>query len=389
MRKKRDSKQKKIRRTVRNLRHRKIGKYIGGGEQVMVNDLINDKIGRINNNNALNAFNKIQMQHTEAKLALNNAIMKLEEAEEQKKRETDENDKYHAYISEERMTADEDNLYNAKQELYKAEDKFEELENEFISAQAYKEACQLYKTEKADLSFFGKMQVSKLSLSNLGIIEMKTRRVYETIHNNIMQTTLEDYKNKETVYKTTLDEVIKTATANIKRGFLGLFRTKDKDKDKDREALYKYYKAHNNIKEQIKNLKNNKNEAKLKYEKYRFLDTYLEEDWDDAKARLKLPLANYHRDLNENALVERKIAKKIVLSVTEEEDIAANARPVVATSGDIHGPTRYMEGGKLAAYTQWRDEAGAKKYADIGGHKKNNTKRRRRNTKKQLIMKRK
>jgi len=384
MRKKRDSKQKKIRRTVRNLRHHKIGKYIGGGEEVMGKDLLDGKMDRINEK-ALIAFGEIEKQHTVAQEALKNAITKLTEAEEQKKRETDENDKYYAYISEERMTANDKNLYEAKKEFYNAEDNFEQIENTFITKQANKEACELYKTHKADLSFLGEKHVSELSLGNLSTIVYKTKQVYENIHNNELQTTQVDYERKEKVYKEALDKVIKTATANTKRGFLGLFRTKDKD----REALYKYYKEDNTIKRDIENLKKNKNDARLKYEKYAFLASYLRKDYTDAVAKRERPLAEYHKVLDTQRRHDNRIAQNLALTVTEEERKAANARNVITSSEQYQGPTQFMEGKILENYTQWRAKADAKKYAERGGHKKNNTKRRRRNTKKQLIMKRK
>jgi hypothetical protein len=280
------------------------------------------------------------------------------------------------------MTANEKNLYKAKQEFYTAEDNFEELENKFIRANAHKEACELYKTKKANLSNFEGIQVSKLSLSDLGTIKDITKKAYETIHDNEMMIAETDYKRKEKVYKTALDEAIKTATANIKPGFLGLFR----NKDKDREALYKYYKEHNTIKKEVKHHKEQKNIARLEYEKYAFLASYLRKDWDDAIAKQKLPLAEYNKVLDEKALVDAKIAQEIASSVTEEERSAANARNVITLSQEIQGPTPYMEGDKLAEYTKWREKKDAR---IVGGHKKNNTKRRRRNTKKQLIMKRK
>jgi hypothetical protein len=354
----------------------------------MANDLLNEKMDRINDK-ALIAFNKIEQQHTAAKEALNNAIMNLEEAEEQKKIDTDEYDNYHAYISKERMKANEEKLYKAKQEFYTAEDKFEELENKFIRAQAHKEACKLYKTKKANLSSFEKIQVSKLSLSDLGIIVDITKKAYETIRDNEMMIAETDYKSKEKVYKTALDEANKTAAVNTKRGFLGLFR----NKDKDREALYKYYKEHNTIKVEVKHHKKQKNIARLEYEKYAFLASYLRKDWDDAIARRKLPLAEYNKVLaSEDNIYDRMTAEvnEELSELSPEKRREANERHVITTSGDIQAPASHMTPEQLQAHAQWRKEKDAEKDARIdGGHKKNNTKRRRRNTKKQLIMKRK
>jgi hypothetical protein len=80
---------------------------------------------------------------------------------------------------------------------------------------------------------------------------------------------------------------------------------------------------------------------------------------------------------------------KELRELSPEERREANKHPVITSSEQYQAPAPHMTPEELEAHTQWRKEQDAKKYAEIGGHKKNNTKRRRRNTKKQLIMKRK
>lgn len=404
MRKKRDSKIKKFRRTVRKLRHSKKGIYIGGEEEeVMAKDLLNAKMARINEKASI-TFAKSLNEYNEAKSALDIAKKKLEEAENQKKIDTDENDKYHAFISEERMKGDEYNLNEAKQELYKAEDKFEQTENEYIGEQAYKEACELYKTKKANLNFLGEEKVSELTLSDLTLIMKKTEDAYKDIHYNKMKPAKEDYERKKSDYKEKLNKVIKMATANTKRGGFSLFSTKDKDKDRDREALYKYYKEDNIIKKEVENYKNEKNIARLEYEKYAYLDAHLRQDCVNAEAKREPLLAQSKRDRADRDQRFKRMVREVddeLRNLTPEqlklENARANRNAMEQTSGDRHGPHKFMSAKELAQNIKEEEEREAYISQDsnlIGGHKKNNTKirrnkKRRRNTKKQLIMKRK
>jgi hypothetical protein len=404
MRKKHDSKIKKFRRTVRKLRHSKKGIYIGGEEEVvMAKDLLNAKMARINEK-ALITFDKSLHKYNEAKSDLDKAKKKLEEAENQKKIDTDENDKYYAFISEERMKGDEDNLYEAKQELYKAEDKFEETENKYIGEQAHKEACELYKTKKANLTFLGEEKVSELILSDLTLIMNKTEHAYRDIHNNEMKPARKDYEIKESDYKEKLNKVIKMANANTKRGVFSLFSTKDKDKDRDREALYKYYKGDNNIKEEVEEYKIKKNIARLKYEKYAYLEAYLRQDYVDVEAKREPLLAQSKRDRADRDRRFERMTREVedeLRKLTPEqlklENARANRNAMEQTSGDRHGPDAFMSDKEIAEHIKEQEEREANISQDsnlTGGHKKNNTKirrnkKRRRNTKKQLIMKRK